>query len=148
MGSLLKILKCIAIFVVIATVTLVVIGWRSRLPSLEGRSTSTALVDTAETRLGRSITPLVEAHPALSGVYLLPDSHDAFSARWRLAEVAERTLDVQYYIWENDMTGTLLFEALHAAADRGVRVRLLLDDNNTSGHDAVLAALDAHPNVE
>jgi putative cardiolipin synthase len=148
MGSLLKILKCIAIFVVIATVTLVVIGWRSRLPSLEGRSTSTALTDTADTRLGRSITPLVEAHPGASGVYLLPDSHDAFAARWRLAEVAERTLDVQYYIWENDMTGTLLFEALHAAADRGVRVRLLLDDNNTSGHDAVLAALDAHPNVE
>ncbi len=66
----------------------------------------------------------------------------------RLAEAAERTLDIQYYIWRNDMTGTLLFEALHAAADRGVRVRLLLDDNNTSGLDRILAALDSHPNIE
>ena len=75
-------------------------------------------------------------------------SRDAFAARARLAEIAERSLDVQYYIWEKDMTGTLLFEALHAAADRGVRVRLLLDDNNTSGLDPVLAALDSHPNIE
>src|SRR4029078_190928 len=56
--------------------------------------------------------------------------------------------DVQYYIWDTDMTGTLLFEALHAAADRGVRVRLLLDDNTTAGLDPVLAALDAQPNIE
>ena len=78
----------------------------------------------------------------------MADSRDAFAARARLAEVAERTLDVQYYIWEDDMTGTLLFEALHAAADRGVRVRVLLDDNTTQGLDAVLAALDSHPNIE
>jgi len=65
-----------------------------------------------------------------------------------LAQAAERSLDVQYYIWRRDMTGTLLFESLHAAADRGVRVRLLLDDNNTSGLDTILAALDSHPNIE
>jgi cardiolipin synthase C len=65
-----------------------------------------------------------------------------------LAQAAERTLDVQSYIWRKDMTGTLLFEALHAAADRGVRVRLLLDDNRTSGLDTTLAALDAHPHIE
>jgi putative cardiolipin synthase len=148
MGCLLKILKCVALCFVVVCLTLVIIGWRSRLPSLEGRSVSKALVDTAETRLGKSISPLLDAHPRLSGVYLLPNSRDAFAARWRLAEAAERTLDVQYYIWEKDMTGTLMFEALHAAADRGVRVRLLLDDNNTSGLDPVLAALDAHPNIE
>jgi putative cardiolipin synthase len=148
MGCLLKILKWVAICIVMVCLALVIIGWCSRLPSLEGRSISTALVETAETRLGRSITSLVDAHPGFSGVYLLPDSRDSFAARWRLAEVAERTLDVQYYIWDNDMTGTLLFEAVHAAADRGVRVRLLLDDNNTSGLDPVLAALDAHPNIE
>lgn len=65
-----------------------------------------------------------------------------------LARAAERSLDVQYYIWHNDMTGTMLLEALHAAADRGVRVRLLLDDNGTAGLDKVLAALDAHPMIE
>jgi putative cardiolipin synthase len=65
-----------------------------------------------------------------------------------LAQAAERSLDVQYYMWKKDMTGTLLFRALHQAAERGVRVRLLLDDNNTSGLDATLAALDSHPNIE
>jgi putative cardiolipin synthase len=90
----------------------------------------------------------VEAHAGLSGIYPLSNSRDAFAARARLAEVAERTLDVQYYIWEKDMAGTLLFEALHAAADRGVRVRLLLDDNATPGLDPFLAALDSHPKIE
>jgi len=148
MGCLLKTIRGIAICIVAVSLTLFVIGRCSRLPSLERRTTSAALLDTADTRLGKSITPLLEAHPGLSGVYLLPDSHDAFAARARLAEVAERTLDVQYYIWENDMTGTLLFEALHAAADHGVRVRLLLDDNTTQSLDPVLAALDSHPNIE
>ncbi|MDQ3797757.1 MAG: phospholipase D family protein, partial [Pseudomonadota bacterium] len=55
---------------------------------------------------------------------------------------------VQYYIWHNDMSGTLLFEALRQAADRGVRVRLLLDDFNTKGLDTILSALDAHPYIE
>jgi cardiolipin synthase C len=148
MGCLLKTLKCIVVCIVAAGLILVVIARFSRLPSLEGRSASAALFDTGDTRLGRSITPLVEAHPGLSGVYPLPDSRDAFAARARLAEAAERTLDVQYYIWETDMTGALLFEALHAAADRGVRVRFLLDDNSSSGLDGVLAALDSHPNIE
>ena len=65
-----------------------------------------------------------------------------------LARAAERSLDVQYYIWRGDMTGMMLLEALHEAADRGVRVRLLLDDNGTSGLDRELAALDGHPNIE
>ena len=148
MGCLLKILKFIAICVVVAGLTLVVIGRFSRLPSLEGRTTSTAPLETADTRLGRSITPLLEAHPGLSGIYPLADSRDAFAARARLSVVAERTLDVQYYIWEKDMTGTLLFDALRAAADRGVRVRFLLDDNTTQDLDPFLAALDSHPNIE
>jgi len=148
MGCLVEILKCITVCIVAALLILAVIGWRSRLPSLEGRTTSTVLLDTAGTRLGQSITPLVEAHPGLCGIYPLEDSRDAFAARALLAEVAERTLDVQYYIWQNDMTGTLLFEALHAAADRGVRVRFLLDDNTTQGLDPILAALDSHPNIE
>jgi putative cardiolipin synthase len=77
----------------------------------------------------------------------LRDARDAFAARAHLADAAERTLDVQYYIWRNDMSGTLLFEALRRAADRGVEVRLLLDDNNTAGLDVLLAALDSHPNI-
>jgi putative cardiolipin synthase len=78
----------------------------------------------------------------------LDDSLDAFVARYRLAEMAQRTLDVQYYIWEDDMSGRLLLLALLEAADRGVHVRLLLDDNNTLGMDDVLRQLDAHPHIE
>ena len=84
----------------------------------------------------------------MSGIVALPDGHDAFAARALLADAAERTLDVRYYIWHNDMSGSMLFAALRRAAERGVRVRLLLDDNNTGGLDPVLAALDAHPNIE
>lgn len=118
------------------------------LPSLENRTTSTVVLDTAATRLGRAITPLVSAHPKQSGIYLLANARDAFAARVLLARAAERTLDIQYYIWHHDLTGTLLLEALYAAAERGVRVRLLLDDNNTQGLDDTLAVLDAHPNIE
>ncbi len=118
------------------------------LPSLEGRTVTQADRDTDDTFLGRAVEPLVAAHPGLSGIRPLQDAHDAFAARVLLAQVAERTLDVQYYIWRNDMTGTLLFQALHLAAERGVRVRLLLDDNNTAGLDPVLAALNSHPNIE
>jgi cardiolipin synthase C len=121
---------------------------RTGLPSLQGRTQSAALADTGATRLGKAASPLVEAHPGLSGILPLRDAREAFAARALLAEAAERSLDVQYYIWRNDLTGTLLFECLCEAADRGVRVRLLLDDNNTSGLDATLAALDSHPNIE
>src|ERR1700704_2839358 len=124
------------------------IGGCSTLPSLENRRTSTAVFDTGDTKLGRAISPMVDAHPGVSGVYPLPDARDAFAARALLAQGAERTLDVQYYIWRNDMSGTLLFEALRSAADRGVRVRLLLDDNDTSGLDTLLASLASHSNIE
>jgi putative cardiolipin synthase len=144
MSSRRRFALCVSALCVVVNVTAGCGG----LPSLENRTASTVLADTRATRLGRAISPLVESHPGRSGIYPLSDSRDAFAARVLLAQAAERSLDVQYYIWHNDMTGTLLFEALHAAADRGVRVRLLLDDNNTSGLDATLAALDAHPNIE
>ena len=102
----------------------------------------------SDTGLGRACAPLHEAHPGHSGVFALSDPREAFAARALLAAAAERTLDVQYYIWRHDMSGTLLAEALRRAADRGVRVRLLLDDNNTASLDTVLTALDQHPNIE
>ncbi len=139
-------------------------GWRSRLalllvvaqlggcalPTLRQRPPSFALDDApaAATALGRAAAPVCAAHPGRSGIHALADPGDAFVARALLAGAAERTLDVQYYIWRGDVTGTLLLQALAAAADRGVRVRLLLDDNGTAGLDDALAALDAHPNIE
>jgi cardiolipin synthase C len=124
------------------------LGGCTSLPARDTVSTSFALPDTADTRLGRAISPLTAAHPGDSGIHPLRDGRDAFAARVLLAEAAERSLDVQYYIWHADTSGTLLFEALRAAADRGVRVRLLLDDANTAGLDATLAALNATPNIE
>ncbi|HET8817804.1 MAG TPA: phospholipase D family protein [Pseudidiomarina sp.] len=88
------------------------------------------------------------AHPDTTGIYLLDDGKDAFAARMLLAQQAEHTLDVQYYVWRHDRTGTLLFEAIHAAAERGVRVRLLLDDHNTAGMDPLLIGLESHPNID
>ena len=88
------------------------------------------------------------SHPDLSGVHLLADAHDAFAARMLLVREARQTLDLQYYIWHGDRSGTLLLEAVRAAADRGVRIRLLLDDNGIAGLDKVLSALDQHPMIE
>nr|WP_243451797.1 phospholipase D family protein [Sphingosinicella soli] len=104
--------------------------------------------DTEATRLGRSIRREAAARPDLSGVHLLADAHQAFAARILLARAAERSLDVQYYIWRDDLSGMLMLEALREAADRGVRVRLLLDDNGIAGLDDLLAALDIHPMIE
>ncbi|HTH61089.1 MAG TPA: phospholipase D family protein [Paraburkholderia sp.] len=121
------------------------------LPSLDKRTTTVALspAEAASTPLGKAVADRTAQHPGLSGIDPLTDAHGAFAARMELARAAARTLDVQYYIWRDDLTGTLLLEALHEAADRGVRVRLLLDDNGIpSSLDRTLAALDAHPNIE
>lgn len=120
----------------------------TQLPPLANRSETRALQDTRDTPLGRAVRPLVEAHPQESGVVPLLTGTDAFAARVTLANAARRSLDLQYYIWRRDLTGNLLMEAVRSAARRGVRVRLLLDDNNTSGLDAWLREVDAEPNIE
>ena len=129
-----------------ALVTLLV-GCAS-LPREVTRIPSTALRDTADTRLGRGLAGALAANPGRTGVHLLRDGRDAFAARILLARAAERSLDVQYYIWRGDTTGGLLCQALWQAAERGVRVRMLVDDGNTRGMDEAFAALDAHPNIE
>ncbi|MBA4094770.1 MAG: hypothetical protein C0489_11885, partial [Candidatus Accumulibacter sp.] len=120
----------------------------SALPPPGQRTASVALDGTHTTRLGQAIAPLAAVHPGRSGVHPLIDGRDAFAARILLARSAERSLDVQYYIWRGDLTGTLMLDTLRSAAARGVRVRLLLDDNNTGGLDPILAAFDREPNVE
>jgi putative cardiolipin synthase len=133
--------------VALACVAAAVSGCTS-LPPPAQRTPSSAFLDTAGTRLGAGVAPLAQAHPGLTGIYPLGDGRDAFAARALLAQRAERSLDVQYYIWRNDLTGVLMLDALRSAAARGVRVRLLLDDNNTAGLDPTLLALDRDPNIE
>jgi len=101
------------------------------------------------TPLEQWIAPRVAANGGRSGFRLLANGLDAFVARATLIELAERTLDLQYYIFHPDQTGSLVTDRLVAAADRGVRVRLLLDDWGTMDKDdAAVAALDAHPQIE
>ncbi len=119
-----------------------------RLPTLDGRVDTQAPATIGDTALARAIAPLAAEHPGSSGVYPLADGRGAFAARYLLIEAAQRTLDVQYSLWHDDISGTLLLDALRRAADRGVRVRLLLDDNGIAGLDQVLAALDVRPEVE
>ena len=109
---------------------------------------SHAFADTGGTRIGRAAASLAAAHPGLNGVRALLEGREAFVGRYALALGAERSIDVQTYIWHADTSGHLLAETLWNAADRGVRVRVLLDDANTSGLDEIIAAMDVHPNIE
>jgi len=116
-------------------------------PKIE--STAPSPVETRDTLLGRSAERLVAGVPGdRSGFYLIPDAVDALAARLVLMSQAERTIDAQYYLVKADDAGRAFVRNLLQAADRGVRVRLLIDDMFTSGYDIGLAALDHHPNIE
>lgn len=147
---LIKTLKIILLFIVslIALLSLVAILTYKSLPDNTGRTESSYMPVDPKTTLAQQLLPSMQQHPGLSGIYLLDDSHEAFLARLSLATSAQKTLDVQYYIWRDDTTGHLLLQSLYQAAERGVRVRLLLDDNNTGGMDDLLASINAHPNIE
>ena len=113
------------------------------------RRESHYLPDTADTYLGREIAPRVADLPQdQSGFLPLNDGIDALAARLLLASQAEKSIDLQYYLIKNDIVSRAFIKSLLDAADRGVRVRLLLDDVFTSGYDVGMAALHAHPNFE
>lgn len=112
------------------------------------KTVSTALAHPETTRLGRQFAESGATRPGLSGLRLVPVGVDAFLLRAELIDRAEKTLDLQYYIFRSDETGKLLCEAVLRAADRGVRVRLLIDDFDNSGQNAEVEALSAHPNIE
>lgn len=82
-----------------------------------------------------------------SGIILLSNGLEAVSARLAIIRSAQRTLDAQYYIWEGDLSGRMMLEEVVAAADRGVRVRLLIDDNPTAGLDPMWSTITTHPNI-
>jgi len=117
-------------------------------PRATGMPSSALPLQPAQTTIDRELAPWLAEHPGQTGATLLPDGLDAFAVRATSARLAGRSLDLQYYMWHNDLVGRLLAREVHAAAERGVRVRLLLDDINTKGLDPALLALDAHPNIE
>ena len=124
------------------------LGACSSLPTDVQRTPSSALAPDYDTVLGREIKPMLDAHPELSGFHTLGEGEQAFAMRLRMIESAQNSLDLQYYIWHADLTGRAMYSRLLDAADRGVRVRILLDDLDTAGKDTMLRRIDAHPNLE
>jgi putative cardiolipin synthase len=112
------------------------------------REASSAISADIDGRLAQIIDQRALSHPGESGFYLLSDGIEALSARLVLAKRAQHSIDVQYYLIKKDEIGYAFIGALLHAAERGVRVRLLLDDIFTSGQDPGLVAMQAHPNIE
>ena len=129
-----------------AVAAALLLGACGTLPQSVERPRSTALRADASA-LGR-IAQASQPSPELSGFRLLPLGAYSLDARLQLADRAEKSLDVQYYVIENDSTGRLLLAKLRDAAARGVRVRLLVDDLYTHNTDSLLRLLAAHANVE
>lgn len=115
-------------------------------PLPRGESSS-ALAPASDGALDAAVVGLALA-PDASAYRLVAGAEDAFALRMRTAALAARSLDVQYYMWHDDLTGRLLAGELLAAADRGVRVRVLVDDLYARSLDAALANVDAHPLLE
>ncbi len=112
------------------------------------KNPSNALPPVTDTPSARYIAGELSQHGNDSGFRLLTKSTNALMSRVALADHAEHSIDLQYYIFQNDATGRLLAQRLLAAADRGVRVRILLDDINLAHEDHMLDALNAHANIQ
>jgi putative cardiolipin synthase len=114
----------------------------------DGDKAAESALQRGDTTLGRRIAPALAAHPGQTGMRLVSSNLDAFALRVLGARQAEVSLDLQYYIWHDDLTGRLLAGELVRAADRGVKVRLLVDDMDVRKRDAALQTLDSHELIE
>mgnify|MGYP003337351125 FL=1 len=123
---------------------LLLLGACASAPQVSDKSTS-QFNDRAP--VATALTTLAASRPQ-TGVRLLADPTDALQSRLHLAALASSTLDIQYYLWQGDDSGLGLTQEILAAGDRGVRVRILLDDIYHSRRDSAYQTLDAHPNVE
>ena len=135
--------------IALSAAAIVIARWAFPLPSLKGRRASQSIPLSPETDLGQAVIGYMAANPpGLSGILPLVKGTEAFAARILLARIAQHSIDARYYIWQKDQTGLPLLDELRAAAARGVRVRLLVDDNGTWELDPELAMLNALPNFE
>jgi len=124
-----------------------VLAWFTKMPEDKYHQASSSLVS-KDTPIGAALAEMPPPPLNTSGIWALSVPIDAFATRVEMVRAATRTIDLQYYIWKGDMTGLMLLDELRQAADRGVRVRLLVDDNGTADLDTELQALDAHKNME
>ena len=132
----------------LATLLILMIAGCATLPKNFYKSPSYAFTHTDNTIIGIALRDKIKAHPGQSGFLPLGNGLDAFVARALFAHYAERSIDVQYYLYHDDLVGRLFTDQLIKAADRGVRVRLLVDDMDLSGRDLGAAVADSHPNME
>ena len=141
-------LKITILIILAAVLILTVLGFLTRLPDNSQRKQSRVITDGETTSLGMAFKLSLQKYPGLTGVHLLGKGLDAFVGRAVLARQAERSIDVQYYMFHQDTVGRLLINELLDAADKGVRVRLLVDDMYGEEADDVWSALDSHPSFE
>ncbi len=127
---------------------LVALGGCASGPIDYPRDFSEAVTGTEDTFLGREVAEFLVDHPGKSGFYPLFSGIDALGARVTLMDQAEQTIDAQYFLMKADEAGLIFAAKMLEAADRGVRVRFLLDDIFTSVDDRGLLLLDEHPNIE
>ena len=118
------------------------------LPDISSRKPSYMIDDGEGTKLGRQFTGQVAGNPGKSGVFLLRRGRDAFAARALLARLSEKSLDIQYYMYHQDTVGGLLTYEVLKAADRGVRIRMLIDDIYGNKDEDTWVALDGHEKIE
>ncbi len=112
------------------------------------KSYSISIANTGDTVLGKAAADWSASHQTLSGFYPLQQGMDALGVRLRLAERAEKSIDLQYFLMKDDTAGAVMTNALLKAADRGVRVRFLIDDIFTTFPDRYFLLMNQHPNIE
>ncbi len=112
------------------------------------KTTSVFITDTSDTHFGKLLASGAEAYGDQSGFFPLGQGMDALGARLRMLDKAERGVDLQYFLMKDDTAGRVMLHALLKAADRGVRIRFLLDDIFTSAPDRNLLLINQHPNIE
>ncbi|MDE2446036.1 MAG: phospholipase D family protein [Alphaproteobacteria bacterium] len=138
----------VGIVLLVLLCVLVLVGLRTAfaLPHSGGPQFGTA-PDQTTPHFAPRLAALVARHQQQTGVYALSDGQEALACRLSLIALAQTCIDIQYYIWNNDLSGQLILNAILVAADRGVRVRIIVDDNTTSATETLWAATAQHPNI-
>ncbi len=138
----------ICALIVLAIIAGLVFASRQRDKIIIKIASSALPLEDDATPLDRHWTDISRGRDRLSALSLIQSNLGAFAARVGTARAAGRSLDLMYYMWNADLTGQLMMREVIAAADRGVRVRLLLDDLGVSISDRAFQAIDSHPNIE
>ena len=128
--------------------SLILASFLSGCASLDVPREPSQALPASDSSFGRSIQAQAAPYKGQSGFRLLSDSGEAFTARAELIRHAQVSLDLQYYIVHDGISTRMLVEEVLKAADRGVRVRILLDDTTSDGLDQIIATLAAHPQIQ